>query len=216
MPEPIAALAQGVLHTMLLQSIKVGALVTLMSVGVVGTLVLAQQDGAGTKPAAGQEAKATPDPKPDEKVAGVPPQLPDLDEKNRQILQKLDETIDLKVENSPTLSDFLKAIKKATTDQTFPGIPIYVDPLGLQEAHVSLNQQIDFRKRDKLGFVIREALRPWHLVYRVKDGFLMITSRDEINQQRLEDLEQKVDRLLESMERIEGQVGVIRTRTRKR
>jgi RNA polymerase sigma factor (sigma-70 family) len=209
-PESIAALAQGVLHTMLLQSLKVGGLVTILSVGAVGTFVLAQQDGPGAKVPAAQEARAEPDQK--EKTARVPPQLPDFDARNRQILQKLDEKIELKVENSPTLSDFLKAIKQATTDNTFTGIPIYVDPLGLQEARISLNEHVDFYKSHKLGFVLREALRPLHLAYRVKDGLLWISSRDEINQQRLEDLEQKLDRLLESMDRIEGRARAIPSR----
>ena len=50
---------------------------------------------------------------------------------------------------------------------------------------------------------MRETLRPLRLSFIVKDGFLMISSRDDANQRRLEDLEQKVDRLLKAMERME-------------
>ncbi len=35
------------------------------------------------------------------------------------------------------LDDVLKYIKQATTTPTFSGIPIYVDPVGLQEAERS-------------------------------------------------------------------------------
>ncbi len=208
-PPSIAALAQGVLHTMLLHSLKIGAFVTLVSVGVVGTLVVAQQEGSSPKPAApaGQEARTQPTRKAEEKAAEAPPQQPDLEAKTRQILQKLDQKIDLKIDGEVTLDQFLKAIKQATTDQTFPGIPIYVDPLGLQEARVSLNQDVDVFRSGKLGFILRETLRPWHLAYHVKDGFLMITSRDNINQQRLEELERKIDRLTEIMQRIEARVS---------
>ena len=36
--------------------------------------------------------------------------------------------------NETPLDDVLKYIKQATMTPTYPGIPIYVDPLGLQEA----------------------------------------------------------------------------------
>ncbi|MHB1558066.1 MAG: RNA polymerase sigma factor [Isosphaeraceae bacterium] len=209
-PPSIAALAQGVLHTMLLHSIKVGVLVTLVSVGVVGTFVVAQQEGGAAKPAApaGQEGKAEPVQKAQEKAARAPVQQADLDAKTRQILQKLDQKIDLKIDRDVTLDRFLKAIKQATTDKTFSGIPIYVDPLGLQEARVSLIQEVQLLyPAAELGFILRETLRPWHLAYYVKDGFLMITSREDINQQRLEELERKIDRLAETLQRIEARVS---------
>lgn len=208
-PPSIAALAQGVLHTMFFQSLRVGALVTFVSVGVVGTLVVARQEGPGAKPTApgGQKSNAEPVQKAAQKTAGAPVQQADLDAKTRQILQKLDQEIELKIGNVVTLDQLLKAIKQATTDDTFSGIPIYVDPLGLQEARVSLNQEVDVWAGGKLGRRLRETLRAWHLAYYVKDGFLMITSREDINQQRLEELERKIDRLTETMQRIEARVS---------
>ena len=44
--------------------------------------------------------------------------------------------------NETPLDDVLKYIKQATTTPTFNGIPIYMDPVGLQEAERSINSTI--------------------------------------------------------------------------
>ena len=60
------------------------------------------------------------------------------------------------------------------------GIPIYVDPIGLQEAERSMWSVV---KRPAaadtltLGEHLRRILEPLGLGYEVKDGFLMITSK---------------------------------------
>ena len=66
----------------------------------------------------------------------------DRDPKTKQILEKLDEPISMSFANETPLDDVLKYIKQATTTPTFSGIPIYVDPLGLQEAERSLNSTV--------------------------------------------------------------------------
>ena len=58
----------------------------------------------------------------------------DRDPRTKQILEKLDEPISMSFANETPLDDVLKYIRQATTTPTFPGIPIYVDPIGLQEA----------------------------------------------------------------------------------
>ncbi len=64
------------------------------------------------------------------------------------------------------------------------GIPIYVDPIGLQEAERSLNStvQIDL-EGVPLKTTLRLMLKQLGLAYTVKDGFLMITSEDSEDQQ---------------------------------
>ena len=62
-PDSIAGLAQGVIKTMLLQSIKLSGIVVLMAAGVLGTVVVAQQGknggvGGGAQPAKNPAAKA--------------------------------------------------------------------------------------------------------------------------------------------------------------
>ena len=86
--------------------------------------------------------------------------------------------------NETPLDDVLKYIKQATTTPTFSGIPIYVDPLGLQEAERSLNStvQIDL-EGVPLKTTLRLMLKQLGLAYTVKDGFLMITSEDSEDQQ---------------------------------
>jgi tetratricopeptide (TPR) repeat protein len=108
----------------------------------------------------------------------------DRDPKTRQILEKLDEPISMTFQNETPLDDVLKYIKQATTTPTFSGIPIYVDPLGLQEAERSLNStvQIDL-EGVPLKTTLKLILKQLGLAYTVKDGFLMITSEDSEDKQ---------------------------------
>ncbi len=108
----------------------------------------------------------------------------DRDAKTRQILEKLDEPISMSFANETPLDDVLKYIKQATTTPTFTGIPIYVDPLGLQEAERSLNStvQIDL-EGVPLKTTLKLILKQLGLAYTVKDGFLMITSEDSEDKQ---------------------------------
>ena len=60
------------------------------------------------------------------------------------------------------------------------GIPIFVDPLGMQEAEVSMNSEV---KRPSSAVRLHPArtpgkvLDPLGLAYVPKDGFIMITSK---------------------------------------
>jgi RNA polymerase sigma factor (sigma-70 family) len=215
-PESIAGLAQGVIHAMLFQAIKVCGIATILAVGVVGTLVVAQQAKRPLEPGPAYQGP----PRKDVRQDSVPPLTKDDVQRNEaelrrakeasqtaKILEKLDETIDLKLPDEVQLHAFLKAIKQATTDKNFMGIPIYVDPLGLQEVGISLTAHVSVRRNGRLGFVLRETLRPFRLSFIVRDGFLMITSRDNNNDRRLEELDQKVDRLLKAIERMERVIG---------
>ena len=68
-PDSIAGLAQGVIKTMLLQSLKLSGIAVLMAAGVLGTVVVAQQGkeaavGGGAQSAANPTAKAQDKPRP--------------------------------------------------------------------------------------------------------------------------------------------------------
>ncbi len=106
------------------------------------------------------------------------------DPRTRQILEKLDEPISMSFAAETPLDDVLKYIKQATTTPTFSGIPIYVDPIGLQEAERSLNStvQIDL-EGVPLKTTLRLILKQLGLAYTVKDGFMIITSEDSEDQQ---------------------------------
>jgi hypothetical protein len=106
--------------------------------------------------------------------------------------------------NETPLDDVLKYIKAATTTPAFPGIPIYVDPVGLSEAHRSINSivQIDI-EHEPLKRTLRTVLSRLELDYTVKDGFLQISSRSRIMYQRVEEIENKLERVLEALDRLE-------------
>jgi tetratricopeptide (TPR) repeat protein len=104
--------------------------------------------------------------------------------RTRQIKEKLDEPIPMSFASETPLDDVLKYIKQATTTPSFPGIPIYVDPIGLQEAERSLNSTVTMDLEGvPLKTTLRLMLKQLGLAYTVKDGFLMITSEDSEDQQ---------------------------------
>jgi hypothetical protein len=80
--------------------------------------------------------------------------------------------------NETPLEDVLAHIQAQTKSQELPdGIPIYVDPVGLNEAEKTMTSPITF---DVKGIALRESLRlllkQLGLLYTVKDGLLSITS----------------------------------------
>ncbi len=100
---------------------------------------------------------------------------------NARILEALDQPIPMRFPNETPLDDVLKYIKQATTTPNYPGIPIYIDPLGLQEAERSLNSTVPMDLEGvPLKATLRLCLKQLGLVFRVQDGYLRITSEDEM------------------------------------
>jgi hypothetical protein len=97
-----------------------------------------------------------------------------------RILEALETPISMSFAAETPLDDVLKYIKQATTTPDYPGIQIYVDPVGLQRADCSLNSTVQM---DLDGIPLRETLRlclkQLGLAYEVKEGRLRITSEDE-------------------------------------
>jgi hypothetical protein len=104
------------------------------------------------------------------------------------IIEALEWPIAVPYPDDAPLDEVLKEIKKQTTKHPklakIPtGLPIYVDPIGLQEVEHSLSSTV---KRPPaadalpLGEHLRLVLEPLGLRYVVKDGFLMITSKAAI------------------------------------
>jgi hypothetical protein len=103
-------------------------------------------------------------------------QLLDRGPQTKAVLAKLERRIDLRFENAP-LEDVLKFIKKTTTRPGDNGLPIYVDPVGLQEAEATMTSPVSIDvKGTPLKDALRKVLKPLHLTYQVKDGLLTITS----------------------------------------
>jgi hypothetical protein len=105
------------------------------------------------------------------------------DDQSQRIAAELAKPINMSFPTETPLDDVLKYIRAATTGPGFPeGLPIYVDPVGLQEAERSLNSPVVIDvTRVPLRTSLRLILKQLGLAYRVKDGLLTITSGDSAN-----------------------------------
>ncbi|HKM53953.1 MAG TPA: hypothetical protein VJY33_11125, partial [Isosphaeraceae bacterium] len=104
--------------------------------------------------------------------------------KTKQIIEKLEQPVAMTFPTDTPLEDVLKYVKQATQGANDSGIPIYIDPLGLQEADKTVTSpvQIDL-EGVPLKTTLRLLLKQLGLTYTVKDGFLMITSQESEDQQ---------------------------------
>ncbi len=96
---------------------------------------------------------------------------------NARILTALDQPIPMRFPDETPLEDVLKYIRDATRGPDGKGIPIYVDPIGLQEAEKSLTLTVTVDLRGvPLGTTLNVCLKQLGLAFGVRDGFLMISS----------------------------------------
>ena len=78
--------------------------------------------------------------------------------------------------NETPLEDVLKYIKSATTGANDNGIPIYVDPVGLQEAEKTMTSPVTLDLEGvPLRITLALLLKQLGLQYKVQDGILTIT-----------------------------------------
>jgi hypothetical protein len=102
----------------------------------------------------------------------VPP-----DPASQAVLQKLDQPISMSFANETPLEDVLKYIKSATQGPNDTGIPIYVDPVGLDEAKKTMTSPVTLDLEGvPLRITLRLLLKQLGLTYDVKNGLLTITS----------------------------------------
>ncbi len=100
------------------------------------------------------------------------------DEDRDKLIQKiLNKPISMPFATETPLEEVLKYIKTATADATMPqGLPIYVDPVGMQEAEKTMASTITFQMDGvKLKTTLRLMLKQLSLGYYVKDGLMTIT-----------------------------------------
>jgi len=106
------------------------------------------------------------------------------DSRSLAILAKLEEPVAMSFPNETPLEDVLKYIKQATQGSNDAGIPIYVDPLGLQEADKTMTSPVALDlEHVPLRRTLQLALNQLGLGYFVDDGILVITSQDSVDQQ---------------------------------
>jgi len=105
--------------------------------------------------------------------------LLDRGPQTKAILDKLEAEVDLAFEKT-SLKDALKQVHQAL-NKGLDGkkVPIYVDPMGMQEAGTSLETPISFVAiGEPLKDSLRRMLNSIGLTYVVKDGLLSITSQE--------------------------------------
>ena len=93
------------------------------------------------------------------------------------ILVKLDKRVRFAFPNETPLEDVLKFLKAATAGPGDTGIPIYVDPVGLQEAEKTMSSPVTLDLDGvPLKTCLRLILKQLGLAFQVKDGLVTITS----------------------------------------
>jgi hypothetical protein len=102
------------------------------------------------------------------------------DPKSRLIIDKLQEPVSMAFADQTPLEDVLKYIQQATVSQDLPsGIPIYVDPKGLEQAGKSINSTVIIKLEGvPLRRTLHLILKQLDLIYSVEDGMLYITSQE--------------------------------------
>jgi len=156
---------------------KEGDNATLLAFAAKAELELAQ-------PAGGRGGGGADLPKPKKTFAAPSARSHGKDPRSLLILNKLDDMLALKFPNETPLEEFLRYIKDGTkSSEMRNGIPIYVDPIGLQEAEKSINSTIQI---DVEGVPLRRTLqlvlRQLGLAYLVEDGMIYITSQESFEQ----------------------------------
>jgi RNA polymerase sigma factor (sigma-70 family) len=108
----------------------------------------------------------------------------DTEPKSKATFKKLDEPISMSFSSDTALEDVLKYIKQATSAPNSNGIPIYVDPKGLKDAEATLQSPIRLDLEGvPLKTTLRLMLKQIGLAYCVRDGVLIISSVQGINEE---------------------------------
>jgi hypothetical protein len=109
-------------------------------------------------------------------VSGLPVTDDRTDPANARILKMLEKPVPMRFPTETELDDVLKYIRKATAGPDGKGIPIYIDPIGLQEAEKSLTSTIQIDLQGvPLQTSLHLCLQQLDLIYEIKDGYIMIT-----------------------------------------
>jgi hypothetical protein len=111
--------------------------------------------------------------------APVPPD--DIAARNARIRRTLEQPIPIRFPQETPLEDVLKSIKDATKGPDDTGIPIYVDPVGLQAAERTMTSPVTLDLEGvPLKTTLRLMLRQLGLAYAVRSGVLVISEADSI------------------------------------
>jgi hypothetical protein len=105
------------------------------------------------------------------------------DPKTRAILAKLEQPVTMSFANETPLEEVLKYVKAVTQGPNDNGLPIYVDPVGLNEAGKTMASPVTLDLEGvPLKTTLRLLLKQLGLTYTVKAGLLTITAESSDNQ----------------------------------
>jgi hypothetical protein len=123
-----------------------------------------------------------------------------VEQKDEVIRRLLARKCDLRFPGGATLDQFLKAVRQTTSQQDYPGIPIYVSPEGLADSRETLDSRVIIKPEGSLAEEMQRALKRLHLSFTVSGGLVLIDSRMGIIESRLGHVEEKLDRILKGLE----------------
>ena len=104
-------------------------------------------------------------------------------ERNKLIEERLDKDVSMNFAHETPLEDVLKYVKESTKDAKGKSIPIYVDPIGLQNAEKTMTSPITLDLEDvPLRTTLRLILGQLGMDYRIRDGMLYISNEDALNE----------------------------------
>jgi RNA polymerase sigma factor (sigma-70 family) len=182
-PSPASALVGDLVRTSIMLKLKFTAAIALATGVFVTGAVVAQS---------GRESRKAEAP-----VASPAPREVDLDVLRRLTEQK----IDLHFPNPTPLEAILKYAKAASKGPKDTGLAIYVDPVGLQQAGAKIDSLVTLELKDvSIKAALTSTLKPLNLAFVVKDGLVMIGSRDDVLETRLDRVEQKLDQILKALD----------------
>ena len=95
---------------------------------------------------------------------------------NARILEAMEQPVAMTFPDPKPLKDVLRYVTLATATPTYPGIPIYIDLIGLQEADRTPSSTVTIDLRGvPLKTSLHAGLEQLGLDYRVQDGYLRVT-----------------------------------------
>jgi hypothetical protein len=115
-------------------------------------------------------------------AVALPPATLEIEAPDRPILARLEMPITLKYPQATPLDQVLADISKATRGTNDQGIPIYVDPVGLNEVEKEPTSPVTIElERLPLKDALPKLLEPLGLAWCVHDGLLIISEPDLID-----------------------------------
>ena len=110
-------------------------------------------------------------------VSGFPAGTAAIATENARIKKALDQRVSIRFRDAAAFEDVLESIRAATRTPDGREIPIYVDPIGLQEAEQTMQSPIQIDLEGiPLSSTLRLAVQQLGMLYHVRDGLVTITS----------------------------------------